>query len=106
MQETPWEGQEISCSFLMRFMQTKATSYNSTLFYLEIILFTIYALFLRKPEFYRDMSTDAGPKAEHTQIPYGHDEEKAVSFSKQQQQKNTFEFLGTSGVTDSNSVKY
>lgn len=65
----------------MRFVQTKAISYNSTQLYLETILYSIYSLFLRKVEqFYRDMYIDAGPKAEHTQIPYRHNEEKPVSF--------------------------
>lgn len=68
----------------MRFVQTKATSYKSTQLYLEIILYSIYSLFLRKVEqFYRDMYIDAGPKAEHTQILYGHNEEETVSFLKE-----------------------
>lgn len=82
-------------------MQTKATSYKSALFYLERILHSLYALFLRKVEqLYKDMCIGAEPKAEHTQIPYGHNEEKAVSFSKKIKIKH-FDFLGTSGVTNS-----
>lgn len=38
------------CSFSMRFMQIKATSYCLALFYSERILYSIFVLFLRKVE--------------------------------------------------------
>ena len=53
------------CSFSMRFMQIKATSYCFALFYLERILYSIYVLLLRKVEqFYKDMHIDTGLKIE------------------------------------------